>query len=148
MKRIFSQYIMIGPGASVTGCLILILTMKNKNIPSITLTLSVLIGLSLVFWVRNTFGMISVFVLGAAIFALHEPPLNRYAHEVLLFLAIQTALNALFDIRTLFSLGSSKHTGSDAHTLQKLFYLPYWFWAMAWLCISLLVMYQTAVFLF
>ena len=141
-------------GASASGCLIFFLAISAEHstrywsIHALVICLCVLIALSLLFWMRNAFGFFSTLLLGGALLSLNYSPMNQYAHEVLLFLAIQTALNALFDIRVLFSLGSGKKTASDAHTLQKLFYLPYWFWAFLWLGVSVAFMYGTAHLLF
>jgi hypothetical protein len=136
-------------GASATGCLIFFLAITAErptpywNLRAMVITLASLIALSLIFWMRNLFGWVSTLILGLAIASLLYSPMSRYAEEVLLFLAIQTALNALFDIRTLFSLGSRKGTVSDAHTLQKLFYLPHWCWSISWLGFSFGMMYWT-----
>jgi len=141
-------------GSSLIGCLIFILAVSAEkspqywNIHSMVILLSALIGLSLLFWVRNVFGFISLFLLALAIASLNYSPLNHYAHEIILFLAIQTALNALFDIRTLFSITPSKGKMSDAHTLEKLFYLPHWFWAICWLSLSHFMMFWTIKVMF
>ena len=128
-------------GASLSGCLIFYLAMNNAHF--MIVFLCVLIGLSLLFWIRNFFGILSALLLGGVLYALNYSPMNHYVHEVLLFLSIQTALNALFDIRTLFGYQSKKSNSSDAHILQKLFFLPHWCWAFAWLSLSLLMMYWT-----
>jgi len=136
-------------GSSAGGCLILTLAVSAEkpsqywSTHSMVIALCSLIGLSLLFWIRNAFGFFSALLLGGALATLNYSPMNQYAREVLLFLSIQTALNALFDIRTLFDLGSSKKNTSDAHVMQKLFYLPHWFWAISWLSISLLLMFWT-----
>lgn len=138
-------------GASATGCFIFYLALNVGkpselwNLHSMVITFCALIVFTLLFWIRNAFGFFSVLLLGGAIAALNYSPFNRYAQEVFLFLAIQTALNALFDIRTLLSLGSSSKIASDAHTMQKLFYLPHWFWAISWLTLSMFMMYYTLV---
>lgn len=136
-------------GSSLFGCIIFYLAITVEkpsqfwNLHSMVILLCSLIGLSIIFWIRNFFGMMSALVLGTAIASLNYAPMNQYAHEILLFIGIQTALNALFDIRVLLGLNSSKKHTSDAHTLQKLFYLPHWVWAISWLSVSLFMMYWT-----
>ncbi len=136
-------------GASICGFLILLLTAQTErsnhfwNIHSMIFLFCGLIVFSLLFWIRNWFGFLSTLLLGGAIALLNYFPLNRYAHEALLFLGIQTALNALFDIRTLYGLGSGKGTTSDAHSLQRLFWLPHWFWSTLWLSMSVVIIYWT-----
>ena len=137
-------------GASLCGCLIFALSMgteklpKYFNIQALVFCLCILIILSLTFWIRNFFGFVSVLLLGAALASLNYPPMKQYSQEVLLFIGIQTALNAAFDIRTLFSVKISKGNVSDAHTMQKLFHLPHSFWAMLWLSLSFMMIYFTA----
>jgi hypothetical protein len=139
-------------GSSATGCLIFILCTKTLNAhemlnaDSIVLFLCGLIILTLIFWIRKVFGLISVSLLAAALGALHYSSFRIYSKDVLIFLGIQTALNALFDIRTLFKIKSRSGGESDAHTLQRLFYLPAWFWAFLWMAISLGFMFETLKF--
>jgi hypothetical protein len=54
-------------------------------------------------------------------------------------LAIQVALNAVFSIRTLFLVRGP----SDAETMARLFVLPAWFWAGAWMAISVAMLVST-----
>jgi hypothetical protein len=136
-------------GASASGCFIFFMAVSAErpshllNTHWLVISLGTLIGLSLLFWIRNPFGFFSVLILGGALVALNYPPMNHYAQEILLFLSIQTALNSLFDIRTLFAIGVHQKGVSDAHIMQNLFYLPHWFWAISWLTISMFMMYLT-----
>jgi hypothetical protein len=129
-------------GASATGCLLFFLS-QSWNARSLIFTLCSLIVFTLVIWIRNGFGWVSVAILGAGLGALCYPVAEPYANTVLTFLGIQTALNALFDLRQLFSIKASGGTVSDAHTLQKIFYLPAFFWAFLWLLLSMAMMYGT-----
>ena len=53
---------------------------------------------------------------------------------MLSLLAVQVALNSVFDIRVLFLV----HGGhSDADTMARLFVLPVWTWASIWMLISI-----------
>lgn len=135
-------------GASATGCLILRLTVHSDHsnaawsAPSLALCLSGLVLLSILVWIRNGFGVVSALVLALGLGILFYLG-SRFAYPVLLFLGIQTALNALLDIRVLFALGASRGAKSDAHTMQKLLILPYWFWAFLWLALSLGMIFFT-----
>ena len=59
---------------------------------------------------------------------------------VLSLLAIQVALNAVFDLRALFLLNDGP---SDAETMARLFLLPAWFWAAMWMVVSGLLLVWT-----
>jgi hypothetical protein len=54
-------------------------------------------------------------------------------------LAIQVALNAVFDIRVLFLV----HGASDAQTMARLFLVPAWFWATLWMAMSAVMLVWT-----
>lgn len=126
-------------GASVTGCLLFYLSSEMQNqvfhfsAHRILLALVCLIIFSLVFWIRNAFGIVSVSLMAASLGLLVYSPWRAYSKDVLIFLAVQTALNGLFDLKQLYSIKG----GSDAHTLKKYFYLPAWFWASLWLGLSI-----------
>jgi hypothetical protein len=137
-------------GSSLTGCVIFFLSTQTKeqrlHVSSQTLLLSLCAAIvfSLIFWIRNIFGWVVVAIMGVALASLvYFPSAQPYIQPVMIFIGIQTALNALFDIRVLFSIESSKGVASDAHTLQRLFFLPAWFWALLWLATSLAFMYLT-----
>jgi len=52
---------------------------------------------------------------------------------VLQFLGAQTCINAVLDIRVLYSVSER----SDAVTMATLFWLPSWFWATSWMVLAL-----------
>jgi peptidase M50B-like protein len=58
-------------------------------------------------------------------------------------LAIQVALNAVFDIRVLFLIG---RRASDAATMARLFFLPAWVWATIWMLTSVALLLTTVWF--
>jgi hypothetical protein len=131
-------------GASLMGCLLFIASVDGERFRfeltphALILALCACLTLTLVFWIRNAFGWFSVLLLTTAFTALAYSPYAHHSKTVLIFLGMQTALNAFFDIRILFSLGKRRGgVASDAHTLQKLFFLPYWFWALMWMGMSL-----------
>ena len=136
-------------GASICGCILFYFSVRSTRVATaitadqMVCLLVALIGLSILFWVRNLFGLISLLLFGIALGSLHYTQAARYQETVLVFLSLQTALNALFDLKTLLGLSASKAGQSDAHTMQKLFVLPHWFWAMIWLGISVFLMLQT-----
>jgi hypothetical protein len=122
-------------GSSGVGCLLYYLALRySKSAPTTLLILGIFMLLSLVLWIRNTFGVISALIMALLFVFFGRTGSPYYSWCLLSFLSIQTSLNAFFDIRTLFSL--NKKIQSDAQVMQKLFYLPAWFWALLWLGIS------------
>ncbi|RYZ79181.1 MAG: M50 family peptidase [Proteobacteria bacterium] len=135
-------------GATLAGCGLFFLNIRyQQGHPIISqrtllITLSSITILSLLIWIRNGFGILVVLALGAVLASfVYFPQLFPYARFALLFLSIQTALQSLFDIRTLFAVSSKR--GSDAHALAKLWILPHWFWAGTWMGMSLTSIFFT-----
>jgi hypothetical protein len=125
-------------GSCLIGCAIYLSTELAPRHASIALTgIGILMITSFVFWVRNPFGMLTTLSLGLGFMTLGQGATGHALPPLLLkqglsVLGIQTALQALFDLRELFRIQGS----SDAHTMQKLFWLPAPFWACLWIAMS------------
>lgn len=130
-------------GSCAMGCLLYFVSVRHTaNSATIVLVLGALILLSLLFWVRNLFGALSLLLIGAALlYAAREPALTPWMRVLLPFLAIQTGLNSLYDLRVLF--GMDPRIRSDARTMQSLYWLPAPVWACLWLLLSLALMAWT-----
>ena len=59
---------------------------------------------------------------------------------LLSLLAIQVALNSVYDIRVLFLIDRGP---SDAATMAQLFLLPSWVWATTWMIMSVAMLGAT-----
>ena len=88
--------------------------------------------LTLLFSVRNPFGAAVVFAWAVAFLVLARRGLGRTAQFLVGLLAVQVALNAVYDIRVLYLVDGP----SDAATMAALFLLPSWFWASAWMLLA------------
>lgn len=94
-------------------------------------------------FVRNLFGLIAVGAIGAVLVVVARKAGPTFASGLLHLLAAQSCINAVLDIRVLFSAGSGVVPGqgrSDAAAMQDLLLLPYWFWASLWLVVSVLLL--------
>jgi len=120
-------------GAAAVGCLLMAATRVEKWAHRILLGLGIFMLITLVVWMRNVFGAVMVLIWGAVLIALARGGVDRAKRFFLGFLAIQVALNAVYDIRVLFLIGRGQ---SDAATMQRLFLLPSWFWACTWMLLS------------
>ncbi len=129
-------------GSALAGCLIYAGTLHwpaAGRVGMIASSLGALMWLSALLWIRGLFGLLTVGVWGGALIALGQSPsIGSGARYLIPFLGVQTALQGLFDLRTLFEWDS--HTHSDARTMQTLFWLPSGFWAMLWIGMSLFMM--------
>ena len=120
-------------GAAVVGCLLMAATRVEKWARAILWSLGVFMLLTLVFWMRNPFGIGVVLAWGVALIALARKGMANAPRFLLSLLAIQVALNSVYDIRALFLIDRGP---SDAATMARLFLLPSWMWATAWMLMS------------
>jgi hypothetical protein len=120
-------------GASVVGCLLMAATRVERRARAIVWAVGALMLFTLVIWMRNFFGVVVVLAWGAALTTLARTASGHVSRFVLSLLAIQVALDSVYDIRILFHVGGGH---SDAETMAGLFLLPAWLWAGAWMIIS------------
>jgi hypothetical protein len=107
---------------------------------SILWTIGALMLLTLVIWMRNLFGFSIVLAWGVALVLLARRPDGNGARLVLSLLAIQVALNSVYDIRVLFGVDGG---ASDADAMARLFLLPSWIWATGWMVTSVAMLALT-----
>jgi hypothetical protein len=127
-------------GAAVVGCLLMASTRVEKWAHVILLTLGAFMLLTLVLWMRNPFGVGVVLAWALALITLAQKGVANAVRFFLSLLAIQVALNAVYDIRVLFLIG---HNQSDAATMARLFLLPSWVWATTWMLMSVAMLGAT-----
>ena len=127
-------------GAAVVGCLLMAATRVQKRTHVILAGIGAFMLLTLVLWMRNIFGAAVVLVWGVALVALARQGIGNAARFLLSLLAIQVALNSLYDIRVLFLIDGGP---SDAATMARLFLLPSWVWATLWMVISVAMLGAT-----
>lgn len=119
--------------ASIVGCALMIAARGKKGAHGILWTIGAFMLVTLIIWMRNLFGAVVVVIWGVALIALSRRGSGPVPSFVLSLLAVQVALNSVFDIRVLFLL----HGGhSDADTMARLFLLPSWTWASLWMLIG------------
>jgi Peptidase M50B-like len=127
-------------GAAVVGCLLIASIRVERWAQVILLSLGALMLLTLVFWVRNIFGAAVVLAWSLALITLARKGVVNALRFFLSLLAIQVALNAVYDIRVLFLIDRRQ---SDAATMARLFLLPSWVWAATWMFMSVAMLGAT-----
>jgi len=125
--------------ASLVGCLLTAATRVEKRARPILWSIGAFMLFTLVFWIRNLFGALVVLAWAAALLALVRRETGRAPRFVLSVLAVQVALNAVYNIRVLFLV----HGPSDAQTMARLFLAPAWFWASLWMAVSIAMLVWT-----
>ena len=104
-----------------------------QGAPPIRRAVAAAMLVTLVFWVRNVAGVMVVLAWAGVLLFLAARGNSSVSRFVLGLLAVQVALNAVYDIRVLFMAGVGH---SDADTMASLFWLPSWLWAGTWMLLS------------
>ena len=96
--------------------------------------------LSCILFVRNTFGLVMMPLIGLALVLAGWKLPTFWIGELYALLAATTCLNAITSIRVLFFVTEATIGGvvrsSDATTMQSITKLPYWAWATAWMILA------------
>jgi hypothetical protein len=126
-------------GAAIVGCLLLAAARVERWASAILLAIAAFMGFTLIVWIRNLFGAVVVLGWGVGLAMFARKGLGSVPRFLLSLLAIQVALNSLYDIRTLFLVDGP----SDAATMARLFVLPAGVWAGGWMLVSLAMLAAT-----
>lgn len=126
-------------GAALVGCLLIAATRVERRAAALVGGVGAFMLLTIVLWIRNLFGIAVVLAWGAALVVLARRGLGRAAQFLIGLLAIQVALNAVYDIRVLYLVDGR----SDAVTMAHLFLLPAWFWASVWMLTAIAMLGAT-----
>jgi hypothetical protein len=119
-------------GAALVGCLLMAATRVERRARTILYGVGAFMLLTVVMWMRNVFGAVVVLVWGLALVTMARRRMANALRFLLSLLAVQVALNSVYDIRVLFMVDGP----SDAATMARLFLLPAWFWAATWMLMS------------
>ena len=126
-------------GSSVVGCLLMAAARVERRARPILWAIGAFMLFTLVLWIRNLFGALVVLAWAVTLLWLSRRARGRAPRFVLSVLAIQVALNSVYNIRVLFLVNGP----SDADTMARLFLAPAWFWASAWMLVSVLMLVWT-----
>ncbi len=124
-------------GTALFGAYLLVVA-KTPNRAKVALGgIGVALALTAVFFVRNRFGVVVVLVGAGAFLAVAGLAADRIATFLLNFVAAQACINAVLDIRVLFSsnlvVNGVAKQDSDAHNMAAATFGTPWMWATIWL---------------
>jgi hypothetical protein len=141
-------------GTALWGAVLLVATPTARAARIALLVLAGLLAITLVVVSApegDRFGQIAIAAMAAAVAAVAIVVPARWRIAVAHFIAAQSCVNALLDIRVLFRPhqivnGLENETRSDAHTMALATFgtdahWAVWFWSITWLVWSLVVLY-------
>jgi hypothetical protein len=132
-------------GASLLGGFLLVVIQRWNRPRIVLLGLGLALGLSLLLWVDNDFGQGAVAIWALVLIVLARLLPAAGASFLATFLAAQACINAVLDVRILFSPLLVIHGEivqvSDAHTMSVAVFGPPWMWAVVWLLWSFVCLY-------
>jgi Peptidase M50B-like len=126
-------------GASLVGCLLMAAARVDRRTRQILWGIGAFMLVTLIFWIRHPFGAVVVLGWAVTLLALARNGGGGASRFFLSVLAIQVALNAVYDIRILFLVNGP----SDARTMARLFVAPAWVWAAVWMALSVAMLAWT-----
>lgn len=130
-------------GTALAGAAMLAARRSRRAGRAGTTGLGVAVGLTVLLWVRNPFGIASLGLIAAALVLSGLRLPERSSSQLFAFLAATCCLNSFTSIRILFGsnlqVAGRATTGSDARSMAELLWLPAWFWAGLWMVLALVL---------
>jgi Peptidase M50B-like len=122
------------------GASLLVLCRQGKDSKAVlTFTAGLILALTALF-AADPFSWVTGILLSGVLIGIAIWSPTRVAHFFLSFLAVQSCLNALLDLNTLFLISTTSRSHSDAATMQYLTMIPASIWAAFWLIISIIAL--------
>ena len=141
-----------GPiGPSLAGSLFIISSNRVKLSRSMMFILSVFQVVSCILWIRSTFGFIIILIFGIVGLFISLKGSDNLQKFTLRFLGIQAIASLYLSVDYLFSKGGvvgGMSFSSDTAVISESLFLPYWFWAIAIIALSALLLLGSLVYVF
>lgn len=129
-----------GPlGPSIVGSILILASGRAKYWRPALYALAALIGLSTLLWVRNTIGLITLPFIGMAITVIAMKASAGLSRFTLQFLGILAAMSMFQSWDYLFmerAVIGGRPMLSDTGAMEQVLLLPHWFWAVAIIALS------------
>jgi hypothetical protein len=101
---------------------------------------TVILALTVFYGGGGIFSFVSMLVIGAAILWVSRKASDTACHMFLLMLAVQTTLNSVLDIQTLFLVSVMGGQHSDAKNMEGMTGIPAIVWSLLWGLIALAIL--------
>lgn len=141
-----------GPiGPTLAGTLFIMASANRKATRLIVTALGLFMIASAIIWVRSPFGVIFVIAFGLLLTFVGIKSGEKLKQILLQFLGVQAIVSVYQSIGYLFSSGAEiggNSMKSDTGFIEHYLFLPYWFWAVLILAISLYLFYLSMKFIY
>lgn len=136
-------------GSSIFGGLLIYFGRTPRNAKFVLFVIgAVIIALSIFYSIGNlifnffggAFSLFAMLAIGTALIFIARKANDEFCHLFLLVLAVQTSLNALVDIQTLFFISMGSQTSSDAQSMAAITFIPAAVWSVLWGIMSLVIL--------
>lgn len=137
-------------GAPVIGAIMLVVGQSHRNARFLLAAIATLLGVTALIFVRNDYGIFAIIACAVCLGVLAAVANETISVLAINFIAAQTCINAVLDVRVLFRtnlvVNGSVIGSSDAHSMAMATFgtngtNAVWFWATAWMLWSLLAFY-------
>jgi hypothetical protein len=140
---------LIGP--IFAGMILILLSLNKKSARYAGTILSLIMIISVVFWVRNVFGIVFILIFGIILMMLSSRQGLRGQSVLLQFVGVQAFLSVYENIGYFFSpggiIGGSEYK-SDVAVIAEGLLLPYWFWGGLIIAISIVCIVFTLIIVY
>lgn len=128
-------------GASIVGALILVLAKNGRAAKGVLIGLAVVMGYSLIVWVRqDVFGIASAIAWIAALVAMAIYLKDETRHWVAQFVGVQQCVNSVQSLFFLVKISGFGVRQSDAGNMQAATHIPALVWSILWCLVSFAAM--------
>lgn len=142
---IFSQIFVSSAGylgAMAYGVLLLLLIRRSVAARYVLIgSAAFILALTIGYGLGSLFNIVAGFGIAAGLVAIAQLASPRVATFFVSFLAVQSVLNALLDLKTLFFFSFVPGAHSDAANMANATGIPAMFWSVAWIGLAFVLLY-------
>ena len=133
-----------GPmGPPIAGAVMILASRKLYTASLCLKILGSLLLFSVLVWIRSSFGIITISLLGLIILIISLKAAPQFQIFTTQFLGVQACISTYHQLNYLFSSNAGILGLSDTAQIQKYLFLPYWFWGALISIVSFLILLQS-----
>ena len=136
-------------GTAIVGGILLLFRRTRRGPRRVLFGTAILIGLTCLVWIRNTFGLVSMCLIAVALGLAGWFLSAELCAYVYAFVAAACCLNAVDSITGIWNDKEctwGERRSNDAVTVAEIWGLAYWFWALLWLIFAVVMLLIGMVF--